>query len=197
MINSDNITGRIFFAAALFLSCCFVWSCENSQRDIDVWTTKKVMKETAIQVQSYISQEGKMKAKLSAPLMYRVLSSAPGDTMYVEFPNTLHVDFYDDSTKIETYLDAKYGKYFENQEKVYLRDSVVVITLKGDTLRCPDLWWDQQKGIFYTDKYAEYRSKEQILNGGTGMEATQDLKKVTFKDPTGVMDVSGAQTPNP
>ena len=29
------------------------------------------------------------------------------------FPNTLHVDFYNDSTKIETWLDSKYGKYFE------------------------------------------------------------------------------------
>ena len=31
----------------------------------------------------------------------------------------------------------RYGKYFENLDKVYLRDSVIVITVKGDTLEKP------------------------------------------------------------
>jgi LPS export ABC transporter protein LptC len=176
----------IIYAAALFMSCCFVSSCENSQEDIDRYTRNKVMQEEAIQIESYISQEGKMKAKLTAPLMMRVMA----DTQYVEFPRSLHVDFYNDSTKIETFLDSKYGKYFENLNKVYLRDSVVVITLKGDTLRCHDLWWDQDKEIFYTDSIATYRSPGNDITGGKGMEATQDLKTVKFKVPLGTVKIN-------
>ena len=174
-----------FYAAALLMSCCFVSSCENTQEEIDKWTKNKVMQEEAIRVESYISQDGKMKAKLKAPLMLRVMA----DTQYVEFPRSLHVDFYNDSTKIETFLDSKYGKYFENLNKVYLRDSVVVITLKGDTLRCHDLWWDQNKELFYTDSVATYRSPGRDIHGGKGMEATQDLKTVKFKYPTGPVDL--------
>ena len=168
------------------MSCCFFSSCENTQEEIDKWTKNKVMQEEAISIESYISQDGKMKAKLKAPLMLRVMA----DTQYVEFPRSLHVDFYDDSTKIETFLDSKYGKYFENLNKVYLRDSVVVITLKGDTLRCHDLWWDQNKEMFYTDNVATYRSPGNDLKGGKGMEATQDLKTVKFKQPIGTVKIN-------
>ena len=136
----------ILYTAALVISCCFVYSCENQQEDIDKWLKDKVMTEEATNIESYISSEGKMKAKLTAPLMYRVMA----DTQYIEFPQTMHVDFYDDSTKIETWLDCKYGKYFERLNKVYLRDSVIVITAKGDTLRCHDLWWDQdERNVLY------------------------------------------------
>ena len=149
------------------------------------------MQEEATGIVSYISQKGKMKAKLTAPLMLRVMA----DTQYVEFPRSLHVDFYDDSTKIETWLDSKYGKYFENYNKVYLKDSVVVITLKGDTLRCHDLWWDQNKGIFFTDSVATYRSPGNDITGGKGMEATQDLKTVKFKYPLGTVQINESGFP--
>ncbi len=144
------------------------------------------MREEATNIESFLSQGGVLKAKLKAPLMYRV----NGDTIFTEFPKTLHVDFYNDSTKIETYLDSKYGKYFENLNKVYLRDSVVIITMKGDTLRSPDMWWDQNTKLFYTDKYAIYHGVGRNITGGTGMVATQDLKSITFNNPTGTVQVS-------
>lgn len=188
MNNLFSYINKTISAAALIISCCFVCGCENSQKDIDTWTKDVVMVEEATNIESYLSQEGDMKAKLTAPLMYRVLK----DTLYVEFPNTLHVDFYDDSTKVESWVDSRYGKYFESLNKVYLRDSVVVVSIKGDTLWCHDLWWDQNRQLFYTDTVAVYRAPGNALTGGKGMEATQDLKTVTFKQPIGVIKMSDA-----
>lgn len=188
MSNLFHYFKQYFPAAAFLLSCCFVCGCENTQEDIDRFTKKVTMQEEAIGVESFISQEGKMKARLQAPLMLRVMA----DTQYLEFPRSLHVDFYDDSTRVETFLDSKYGKYFENLNKVYLRDSVVVITVQGDTLRCHDLWWDQNKEIFYTDSVATYRSPGNDITGGRGMEATQDLRMVKFKAPLGTFEVNNS-----
>lgn len=143
------------------------------------------MVEEARNIESYLSQDGRLKAKLTAPLMLRVMA----DTLYIEFPETLHSDFYDDSGKVETWLDAKYGKYFENLNKVYLRDSVVVINVKGDTLRSPDLWWDQSARIFYTDSPATYFGVNRRIYGDKGLVATQDLNSITFKRPTGTVRV--------
>ncbi len=173
-------------ANGLWLTAFLFSSCENDVKKIKDLTEKKVMKEEAIKIEGYLSQEGKMKAKLKAPLMLRVSA----DTLYVEFPNTLHVDFYDDSANIETRLDSRYGKYFENYGKVYLRDSVIVITVKGDTLRSPDLWWDQNTKLFYTDKYAVYHGIGKVIHGGRGLVATQDLNSITFNDPTGTIQTS-------
>lgn len=175
------------FLATLFISgCFFISACENDPKMIDDWSKKKEMVEVGKNIEAYLSQESKVKAKLTAPLMLR----HDADTLYTEFPNTLHVDFYDDSTKIESWVDSKHGKYFENMDKVYLWDSVVVINIKGDTLKSQDLWWDKNKELFYTDKYAEYLRKDKQIYPGKGLEATQDFKRITFKEPTGIVHVS-------
>jgi LPS export ABC transporter protein LptC len=176
------------FSASLYLLFItfFLSSCENDERTLKEWTKNQTMVEEAKVVQIYLSQGGQTKTRLTAPLMLRVIA----DTIYVEFPNTLHCDFYNDSTKIETRLDSKYGKYFESMNKVYLRDSVVVINIKGDTLRSPDLWWDQNTKLIYTDKYAIYHGINKDIYGGKGMVATQDLSSITFNQPTGTVKVS-------
>ncbi|MBC7947321.1 MAG: LPS export ABC transporter periplasmic protein LptC [Chitinophagaceae bacterium] len=181
MNSAFNILKNYLYAAAFVTGCCFFSGCENDDREIDLLTKKVTMVDIAKNIESYISQNGEMKAKLTSPLMLRYLS----DSLFVEFPNTLHVDFYNDSTRIESWLDSKYGKYFESLNKVYLRDSVIVINVKGDTLRAPDLWWDQNTRMFYTDKVAEYRTRDKQITGGKGLEATQDMSTVTFKEPTG------------
>jgi len=117
------------------------------------------------------------------------------EAVNVESMQSLHCDFYNESTQIETWLDSKYGKYFETLGKVYLRDSVIVITTKGDTLKSPDLWWDQNKKMFYTDKYATYHSPGKQVSGTIGLEATQDLTSIIFKQPIGTIQVSESGFP--
>ena len=173
--------GTCFFFLAIF----FLTGCENDEKLIRDLTDDKVMVEEARVVESFLSQDGKLKARLTAPLMLRVLK----DSSYIEFPNTLHCDFYDDSARRETWLDCKYGKYFETMSKVYLRDSVVVINTKGDTLRAPDLWWDQTKKIFYTDNPATYHGINRKIYGEKGLVATQDLSSIIFNRPTGEVKV--------
>ena len=174
------------YAAAILTGCCFLLACENEADKVKDWTKKVIMQEEATDIESYLSQNGVMKARLKVPKMIRFYA----DTIYVEFPKTLHVDFYDDSTQLESRLDSRYGKYFESINKVYLRDSVVVITVKGDTLRSPDLWWDQNSKMFYTDKYAIYHGIGKNIYGGKGLTATQDLSSVIFNQPTGTVQMS-------
>lgn len=178
------MTNRLFYV--LFLTVIVFSGCENDDKRIRDLTKKVELKEMATDVDSYLSQGGKMRARLRAPLMYRV----EADTIYVEFPNKLHVDFYNDSLTIDSRLDCLYGKYYESLNKVYLRDSVVLITSKGDTLKSPDLWWDQNTKLFYTDKYAIYHGVGKSIYGGKGLTATQDLSSVTFHETTGTLQVS-------
>ncbi|HSU27111.1 MAG TPA: LPS export ABC transporter periplasmic protein LptC [Chitinophagaceae bacterium] len=186
-MNNTILTGcNKIIAAAYIISCCFVSGCENDERRIHELTDNKILKEEAKEIESLLSQDGKMKAKLIAPLMIRVNA----DTTYFEFPHSLHVDFYDDSAMVETKLDCKYGKYFENLNKVFLRDSVIVVTAKGDTLKSPDLWWDQNTKLFYTANYVEYRTKTDIYYGRKGLRATQDLTSVIFNDGGGTVQIS-------
>ena len=183
MTNNPTYSIKNIVPAALIMGCLFLLACENKQKEIEVWTKDKLLQEEATQVETLISQNGRLKAKLTAPLMLRVMGIT--DTQYIEFPQTLNVEFYDDSVKVETRLSSKYGKYFENLNKVYLRDSVVVINRDGDTLRCPDLWWDQTSGKFFTDKLSKLDGKDKHIVANQGLEATQDLSIITFNSPRG------------
>jgi LPS export ABC transporter protein LptC len=179
--HDQRPTINIFKTACLLLACCFFCSCENEDAAIEEWTKNVVMVEEARNIETYFSQNGTLKAILRAPLMIR----AQADTMYTEFPNTLHVNFYDTLAIRESWLDAKYGNYYENLNKVLLRDSVTVINTKGDTLMTSELWWDQNAKKFYTDKPVVYNSATRNIKGSEGLEASQDLTDVTFKQSTG------------
>ena len=162
--------------------------------------------EEADSVVSYLSEGGmdkgvledKIKGKLTAPYMRRFQRS---DSPYAEFPRTLHVDFYQDSVTmnqkpvIESKLDALYGKYLSAQNKVYLRDSVVVRNvLKGDTVHCQDLWWDNKTERFSTDKPVRIYTKDKVLFG-TGMDADQNFRWYNIRKLTGVVLTSGNNIP--
>jgi hypothetical protein len=126
MINIRNHIFSIKKAAALIMGCFFFMACENDLDVIRKMQEQKLSVDEVKNVTSYLSQGGRMKAKLTAPLMLRYFDSVPR----VEFPNSLHVDFYNDSMQIESYLDAKKAWYYEQQSRIVLTYSVVVIHLK-------------------------------------------------------------------
>jgi len=185
---SVSSTNR-FLPILLMVSCILCSSCENNVKDLPSSGKKQGMPpEEAWQIESLMSEGGKIKGKLKAPYMLRFQRA---DTPYAEFPRSLHVDFYKDSVKnkdsivIESQMDALYGKYLQNQNKVYLRDSVVVKNiLKGDTVHCIELWWDQHTEKFYTDKPVRIYTKDKILFG-TGMESDQNFRKYSITKLTG------------
>lgn len=181
-------------SAVFLLGCIFLLACENSSKDINDLTATKLGVEEATKVDINYTLAGKVKAKLSSPLMLRVQDTMP----YVEFPKTLHVDFYNDSSKIESILDAKYARYIESQNKILLRDSVRFIGFaNGDTLYCDELYWDRNQPIyqFYTDKPVQIRTKMQTING-TGFKTSQDFKDKYVINPTNsIIKVPASQFP--
>lgn len=183
------------FTAVLLMGCFFLLlSCENSKEEINAAFGKKSSGiEEAFQIESFLSQEGKTKARLTAPFMLRQVT----DSNFIEFPRSLHVDFYDTTSVVETILDAKYGKYREYESKVLLRDSVIVINIKnGDTLRTPELWWDQNKQEFYTDKPSHITKRDGTdIYSRNGMKARQDLSWYELYGNSGILPTPDEAAP--
>jgi LPS export ABC transporter protein LptC len=183
----------LYVKAAIITGCFFICSCENSMQEVRALGKKKIGQSIAENVESYMSQDAIVKARLTSPLMVRTEI----DTAVVEFPKTLHVDFYDDSTNIESRLFAKYGRYLENKGQVFLRDSVVVFNVKGDTLITNELWWDRDKEIFYTNKYVLIKQPfNQQFVGKDGMQADQSFKSWTLFNGSGLRSVPDSTISN-
>ena len=188
-----SIQFNIKFLAAFIIGCFFLYSCENDIKAIKELDAKKVGVEEAKMVVVNYSLGGKKKAILVSPLMFRVQEAVP----YIEFPKTIHVDFFDAAGMIESKLDARYANYKENESKVFLKDSVRVINNKGDTLYCNELNWDLKKTgtEFYTDKPVRIRTRTQIFDG-IGMDAKQDFSDWHIIKIVGFLKVPASQFPN-
>lgn len=180
-----------FFIIPILLSC-ILFSCENSLEDINRITAKGVGIETAKGVTIIYSIGSKTKSRITAPLMLRHEEAVP----YVEFTKTIHADFFDDSLRIESTMDAHYAKYIESQSKVFLKDSVVVINTKGDTLYCDELYWDRKRTgeEFYTDKPVRIRTRTEILDGD-GLDAPQDFHNWHLINGRGIVRVNSSEFP--
>lgn len=201
---SVNSTGKLFIL--LLTVVLTITRCGNKAKEVSSNGPRKIIPEEATQVDAYLSEGStlagtlgaKIKGKLTAPLMLRFPRA---DSPYTEFPHSLHVDFFKDSIKVdevpvvESQMDALYGKQLTNQDKVYLRDSVVVKNiLKGDTVHCQELWWDKQTEKFYTDKPVRIYTKDKTLYG-TGMEADQNFRWYNIKKLTGTVLTQGNTIP--
>lgn len=164
---------RYRFSASLLTLICLGWmACENNEAEVRSLTQKTIAVEEGTQIETFYSQGGILKARLTAPVMRRFQTDSP----YIEFPKSLHVDFYNTKTRqLESQLNARYGKYRETENKVLLRDSVEVFNVKGDTLRCPELWWEQSKQQFYTTKPVRIHTRDKVIYGNKGMVAGQDF----------------------
>jgi LPS export ABC transporter protein LptC len=193
----NNFFGMLIIAAVT----CLAMACGDNKKTAGPVGPHKIVPEEADSIVSMLSEpsadpanklSAKVKGKLTSPYMLRYQRT---DSPYAEFPRTLHVDFYNDSMQIESQLDAHYGKYFQNQEKVFLKDSVVVKNiLKKDTVHCKTLWWDQHTERFTTDDSVRIYTPDKILYG-TGMEADQNFRWYTIKKMTGMVLTAGTGIP--
>ena len=185
-LTNANMINRLFFnktrlAVALVSSCFFMFACENNVNEVQALSARIGGIDVGKDVSIYISTDGKMNAKLMAPLMKKYLLDSG---RMVEFPQTLKVDFYKDSLHIESKLSADYANYKENENKIFLKDNVVVYNVLGDTLWCKEMIWDQNTNKFTTDKEVIVKQHNPIAKiYGKGFEANQNLTDIHILEP--------------
>lgn len=175
------------------MCCFFIVSCENTEADLQKFSSNKTIAvEEAKEVKIIYTLGEKTSARLIAPLMFRHQTNTP----YLEFTKGVHADFFDDSLKVESKLDAHYAKYIESESKVFLRDSVVVFNVLGDTLYCEELYWDRNLvgSEFYTDKPIRIRTPTHIIDGD-GLDAPQDFKTRHIINARGTVRVPAGEFP--
>ena len=168
-----------------YVLLCILPGCENDITEVRALGKQSTNIEVGTQIDSYLSVAGKVNAHLTAPKILRYQGNGVRKS---EFTNTLHVDFYNDSMKIDSRIDAQYGSYIENERKVLLKNHVVASNNLGDTLFTDELWWDQVTEKFYTDKRViiskNYRSDYFV--GAKGMTSDQNLTDMKLFEPESI-----------
>ncbi|MFM1972578.1 MAG: hypothetical protein RL185_1260 [Bacteroidota bacterium] len=168
-------------AVACMSSCFFMASCENDVDAVKALGARVGGIDVGKDVAIYVSNDGKLGAKLTAPLMNRYLLDS---SKMIEFPQSIHVDFYKDSNQIESQLSAKYAKYKETENIVFLKENVIIFNTLGDTLWCKEMYWDQNTGKFYTEQDVVVKQHSPLAKiYGKGLEANQNLTDIRIFKP--------------
>ncbi|MEX0813088.1 MAG: LPS export ABC transporter periplasmic protein LptC [Chitinophagales bacterium] len=168
-----------------FLICSLLlFSCSNDLKKIKAFEDDgEAISEIGENVEILFSELGAVKVKILAEEMTRRF-----DDEALEFNDGLRVYFYNEEQKIESTLRANYGKIYDNQNEILVRDDVVVINVEGDKLNSEELIWKKADEKIYSDKFVKITTAEEIIYG-TGFESNQDFTDYTIKNISGIISV--------
>lgn len=171
----------------------FLSSCEN-----DVGEVKKLaaVDNSPMEIQEDLvleySDSGFTRLLLKAPLAetYSQLEKP-----YRLFPKNINVNFYDKEGNENSRLRANYAKQMMNTQIWEAKGNVVVLNKKGEQINTELMYWDQKKGLIYSDAYVKITTPDKIIEGN-GFEANQDFSDYQIKDIIGTINLNEDEESN-
>lgn len=140
-----------------------------------------VASETAKDIEMIYSDSGKIVIKLISPLLKRYINDEP----YLEFPEGLHLFFYDSIMQVQSELTANYGINWEDKKLMEVKDDVVITNhAKKEVLNTEHVIWDQRIKKIYSDVFVKRTSPEGVLYG-EGFDADESLKAWKLRNVSG------------
>lgn len=185
--DSSRITllfGKVTsFIITAFLAVAVLASCENDLEVVQAFTDpEKVPEATFENFETLYYDSAKLTAKVVSPLLARyTLVKEP----YMEFPNGIHVQFFDSLKNVKAEVKSKYAIFYERKKLWEARKDVVVISMDGKKLNTEQLFWDQNKKIIYSEKFCRITTPSASLTGN----------KFTAKEDFSTYELSQVQGP--
>jgi len=178
----QNIIIPVFTGIIMFFS-----SCQNSDIEkinavtsdlnaptMSVSNTEIIISKNALMTTRVISPEINQYDNLEKP--------------YTEFPQGLHVEFYDSTEIMSSFIKAKYCIYDETEELWTAQNNVVSVNTEGDTLNTEFLIWNQKTKKIHSDQYVRISNKNGVVHG-KGFEADEDLTNWKIKQTSGTISI--------
>lgn len=176
----------------------FATGCLNDPEEVaELMKRLDPQVEIATDVAIMYSDSAVLRGFVSGPTMLNYLDNTDPRQ---EFPDGVHVVFFDERGDTTSILDARLAIRRERKNEIIVRDSVVWESLKGERLETDELIWDQQLGEVFTNKFVVITTPEQIIYGH-GFRADQDFRnarilsvegRVQLKEP-----LDGPSAPDP
>jgi len=154
-----------FFFASLLIAC------ENDMKEVESFANKNSpLLDSGENVEILYSEEGKVKARIQAPLLIKDNTAKP----FTEFPKGIKVEILDNNKKPVSVLTANYGKRYDKSEETIVQNDVVVTNKKGDRLETEELIRNDKTGELYTDAFVKITTATEVILG-MGLKANEDF----------------------
>ncbi len=132
------------------------------------------------------TQHGKIILKaFTKEIQYKVKNN---DTIIL-FPKGIFVQTYTTYPQIESMIKANYAKYYSSKHLWEVKNNVLAINYKNDTLTTELLYWDEKQQKIYSNKYSRISTSDGILIGRNGFEADENMTRWKVINTQGTVNV--------
>ena len=167
----------------------FFSACLEKEYNLDVLRAPQDYSiEEATDVHIVYSDSAQLRVKIEGPLLRRYIYRFRVEE---EFPDGVHVTFYDAFGKPSSWLSAKYAVRKPQDNETIVQDSVVLYNTKGERLEGLELIWDEEAQLIHTDKFVIITPASGEAIYSHGFESNQDFSRYTLYSAEGDMLVEG------
>ncbi len=154
--------------------CCGLAGCVNDPADVaKLRELGNPEVEVGYGITMFYSDSAKVRVILTAPKMLNYVQEAD---QRQEFPDGLHIVFFDELQDTSSTLIAKWGVYRQRRNQITVRDSVVWESIDFQRLETEELNWEEKTERIYTNKFVILRQPDYIVTG-YGLEADQSFQQ--------------------
>lgn len=136
-------------------------------------------------VSTLISDSGVVQYKIVSPL-WTVYDRV--DTPYWSFPKGIYLQKYDPYFHVVATIAADSAKFFSQMKLWRLDGNVEITRVPKDLFQTAQLFWDQRRGIVYSDSFIHIETETHVLEG-LGFESDQNFKSYRVIKPQGIFPV--------
>ncbi len=182
MIKSDLFSKIFFKSIVAAIIATMLFACKNDMETISSFTIDESLpNETAKDVELIYSDSGRVMIKLISPRLNRYLNDDP----YIEFPDGLHLYFYDSAMAVKSELTANYGINYENRKVMEVKDDVIITNHeKNEIMNTEHVVWDQKTKRIYSEVFVKRTTPDGVIFG-EGFDADESMSSWKLKKPRG------------
>jgi len=164
--NIKNILVTAFAVTVFF-------SCTSNFKEIQQFSAVSFQPQTeAEKINLKYTDSGKVQAILISPLM---LDYSNAKFAFTEFPKGIDLTVFD-SDNNENYVTSKYAISHTKNGIIELLDDVVITTHDGKVMTTSQLFYDQKREWFFTEKHFTFKDENGNYIQGPGIDFSKDFK---------------------
>ncbi|MFK7756062.1 MAG: LPS export ABC transporter periplasmic protein LptC [Flavobacteriales bacterium] len=176
-MHRHSSLNKVLSIPAAILVAGFFFSCQNTIEEIDSANDDSELPAQTIFNGSFdYTVEGKLLQRITAGELNQYQNEN------LEASEGVRVDMFNSNEEIEAFLTSETGTYFQSENKLTARDSVVLTNAEGDVLYTDELTLLQDSSLIFTDYPIEIHKGDNVIFG-TGLRADSDFSKYQIKNP--------------
>ena len=166
-----TISTTIAFKAIVVLF--LLLSCSNEKKHVEsnIEEPDSIAYLSTYGVTTLISDSGRISYKIEAEEWHIYEKRNP---KYWAFEKGAYLEKYDDSLRIEATIKSDTAYFFSDKKLWKLIGNVDIKNQKGEKFFTDLLYWSQDDGSIYSDKYIKIEQQDQVTTG-IGFRSNQDL----------------------